>query len=166
MIEIRDELPRDIDAIREVNRQAFGQDLEGRIVDAIRDAGAAVLSLVAVVDDAVVGHILFSPLTVGTLTGTGLGPMAVLPSHQRQGIGSRLVAHGLQQLRANGCPFVVVLGHPHFYPRFGFQRAGDYGLTCEWDVDPDAFMVAVLNPQTAGSLGGRAQYRSEFSTIV
>jgi putative acetyltransferase len=164
-IEIRDESAADLDAIREVNRQAFGQDLEGRIVDALREAGAVSLSLVAVVDDTIVGHILFSPLTVGTLMGTGLGPMAVLPSDQRQGVGSRLVEHGLQRLRALGCPFVVVLGHPQFYPRFGFQPAGAYGLTCEWDVDPDAFMVAVLDPQIAAGLRGRAHYRPEFSTI-
>jgi len=162
-IEVRGEQPEDAVAVREVNRQAFGEDLEGRIVDALRDHGAATLSLVAIDGDAVVGHIMFSPLSVGSAEGVGLGPMAVLPSHQRQGIGSRLVEAGIERLRSTGCPFVVVLGHPSFYPRFGFEPAAAYGLTCEWDVAPEAFMVNVLNPAIRDSLRGVAQYRAEFS---
>jgi putative acetyltransferase len=162
-IEVRDERPADVEATRAVNRQAFGQDLEGRIVDALRANGAATLSLVAIDDDAVVGHIMFSPLSVGSATGVGLGPMAVLPSHQRRGIGSRLVEAGLERLRSAGCPFVVVLGHPSFYPRFGFEPGAAYGLTCEWDVPSEAFMVKVLDATASGSLRGVARYRAEFS---
>jgi putative acetyltransferase len=160
---IRDEQPDDIAVIREVNRLAFGQDDEGRIVDALRANGAATLSLVAVDDAVVVGHIMFSPLSVGEAIGAGLGPMAVTPGHQRQGIGSRLVQAGIERLRASGCPFVVVIGHPNFYPRFGFQPATTYGLTCEWDVSAEAFMVNVLDPDVRSRLRGRAQYRPEFS---
>jgi putative acetyltransferase len=162
-IEVRDEKPDDVAAIREVNRQAFDQDLEGRIVDALRANGAATLSLVAVDGGAVVGHIMFSSLSVGTVAGVGLGPMAVLPSHQRQGIGSRLVEAGLERLRNAGYPFVVVLGHPSFYPRFGFEPAAAHGVTCEWDVPSEAFMVNILNPAVSGNLRGGAQYRAEFS---
>lgn len=165
MIEIRDERPDDIDAIREVNRQAFSQEQEGRIVDALRDNGGVLLSLVAVVNGVVVGHIMFSPLSVGAATGAGLAPMAVLPGHQRQGIGSQLVEQGLARLNEAGCPFVVVLGHPDFYPRFGFRPAAEYGLTCEWDVPREVFMATVLRPESAASLIGLAKYRSEFSTV-
>ena len=165
MIDIRDEHPADIDAIREVNRRAFGQELEGRIVDALRARGAAVLSLVAVVDNRLVGHILFSPAPVGTETGAALGPMAVDPAYQRQGIGSRLVTRGVERLRERGCPFVVVIGHPAFYPRFGFGPAGVHGLTSEWTVPDDVFMVNILDPRVAGRMQGRVQFSPEFSTI-
>ena len=162
-IAVRDEQPGDIDAIREVNRQAFGQELEGRIVDGLRAAGAATLSLVAVADRAVVGHIMFSPATVGSLLGAALGPMAVAPAHQRHGIGSQLVRSGVDRLRASACPFIVVIGHPAFYPRFGFVPAGAQGLTCDWDVPAEAFLVNLLTPEVAGQLRGRVEYRAEFS---
>lgn len=165
MIDIRDERPTDIDAIREVNRLAFARDAEGRLVDALRANGAATLSLVATDDDLVVGHIMFSPLFVGDLQGVGLAPMAVAPSHQRRSIGSRLVDAGIERLRRMGCPFIVVIGHPGFYPRFGFQPAALHALTCDWDVRPEAFMVNILDPATGRHLGGRAQYRQEFSSL-
>lgn len=163
MIEIRDETPDDVAAIRAVNLEAFGQDAEGRIVDALRANGAATLSLVAIDNGTVVGHIMFSPLAVGTVQGVGLGPMAVRPSHQRQGIGSRLIEAGVARLRTSGCPFIVVLGHPEFYPRFGFRPAATYGMTCEWDVASEAFMVALLDPAAGNRLRGMARYRAEFS---
>ena len=104
MTEVRDEQAADVQAIRNVNRQAFGQEHEGRIVDALRDNGAATLSMVAVVDGQVVGHIMFSPATIGPVLGAALGPMAVIPACQREGIGSQLVMHGLERLRARACP--------------------------------------------------------------
>jgi putative acetyltransferase len=165
LIGIRDERPGDVDAIREVHRQAFNQEQEGRIVDALRDQGGATLSLVAVANDVVVGHVLFSPLTVGPAIGAGLAPLAVLPAHQRQGVGTALVKRGLERLKNDGCPFVVVIGHPDYYPRFGFRPAGDVGMTCEWEVSAGAFMVAVLNPEYADRLAGLAKYRPEFSTV-
>lgn len=166
MIEVRDEEPDDVAAIRAVNRQAFGRDLEGDIVDALRANGAALVSLVAVADARVVGHIMFSPLDVGETTGAGLGPMAVRPDRQRQGVGSRLVEAGLERLRDAGCPFVVVLGHPAFYPRFGFQPAGALGIRCQWEAPAEAFMVAHLNSEVAGTLKGLARYRPEFTTTT
>src|SRR5947199_7751667 len=106
LIEIREECPDDIPAVRNLNRRAFGQDQESNIVDALRANGAALLSLVATLDDRVVGHIMYSPLTIGgNVTGAALGPMAVLPEHQRQGIGSKLVKVGNQKLKDAGYPF-------------------------------------------------------------
>ena len=162
MTEVRDEQAADVQAIRDVNRQAFGQEHEGRIVDALRDHGAATLSMVAVVDGHVVGHILFSPATVGPVLGAALGPMAVVPARQREGIGSQLVTHGLERLRARACPFVVVIGHPRFYPRFGFLPAVSLGLTCDWDVPAEVFMVNVLAPTITDRLRGKVEYRAEF----
>jgi putative acetyltransferase len=164
-IEIRDEGPGDVAAIRRVNVEAFGQDEEAGIVDALRANGAVTLSLVATEDGAVVGHIMFSPVDVGTMRGVGLGPMSVLPTHQRQGIGSQLVHAGVARLRRARCPFIVLIGHPGFYPRFGFKPAAAYGLTCQWDVPVDAFMVALLDPGVERALRGVAQYRQEFSGL-
>jgi putative acetyltransferase len=164
VIEIREERSGDIDAIRRVNREAFQQDQEGRIVDVLRERNAVLLSLVAAIDDEIVGHILFSPATIGSMEGAALGPMAVDPAHQRQGIGSRLVSVGLEQLHARGCPFVVVIGHPGFYPRFGFESAAAFGLTCDWDLPAGVFMVRVPSPARAG-LHGHVTYRAEFGTV-
>lgn len=163
MIDIRDERPGDVHAIREVNRLAFARDDEGRIVDALRANGAATPSLVAVDDTVVVGHIMFSPVFVGEVQGAGLAPIAVTPGYQRQGIGSRLVEVGIERLRNAGCPFVVVLGHPEFYPRIGFRPADGYGLTCEWDVPAEAFMVKLLHSALGNQLHGLARYRGEFA---
>jgi putative acetyltransferase len=166
LIEIRNEQPADVDAIREVNRSAFGQEQEERIVDALRARGAVLVSLVAVVHDKVVGHILFSPATIGPVVGAALGPMAVAPAHQRQGIGSQLVARGLEYVEAQGCPFVVVVGHPEFYPRFGFASAEALGLTCDWDLPTGVFMVKVLRAAAAGQVHGHVAYPAEFATVA
>jgi putative acetyltransferase len=107
---------------------------------------------------------MFSPVVIGALRGAGLGPMAVRPSHQRRGIGSRLVEAGMSRLRESGVPFVVVLGHPGFYPRFGFRPAAMYGATCEWEVPSEAFMVALLDPAVSDQLRGAVKYRPEFAT--
>lgn len=165
MIEIREEQPDDITGIRDVNKRAFGQDQEGNIVDALRASGAAVLSLVATLDGRVVGHIMYSPLLVGDVRGAALGPMAVLPEYQRQGVGSSLVEAGSQRLTREGFPFIVVVGHSAFYPRFGFRPASTYGITCEWDVPDDVFMALVLNEGKMPGVVGVAKYRAEFSTV-
>lgn len=166
MVEIREEQPDDVPAIREVNRHAFGQDAEGALVDALRGSGAALLSLVAVLDGGVVGHIMFSPVRVGDVTGAALAPMAVLPGPQRGGIGSQLVRPGIRRLEESACPFVLVLGHARYYPRFGFTPASGRGITCEWEVPDDAFMVLVLDSVGMASVSGRAMYRPEFSTLA
>lgn len=164
-VTIRTEQPVDIPAIRLVNRLAFQQDQEGHIVDALRAAGAALLSLVAVVNGEVIGHILYSPASIGTLTGAALGPMAVRPDCQRQGVGSRLVEAGTAILQASGCPFIVVVGHEAYYPRFGFTAAASRGISCGWDVPDDAFMIRVLDERVMQGVSGLTTFRHEFSTI-
>jgi putative acetyltransferase len=127
-IVIREERPDDIAAIRDVNARAFGQDQESDLVDALRSNGAALLSLVATLNGQVVGHVMYSPVSVGDdVTGAGLGPVAVLPEHQCQGIGSQLIEAGNQKLKDRGCPFIVVVGHADYYPRFGFRSASLHG---------------------------------------
>ena len=165
LIQIREEQPEDIAAIRDVNKRAFGQDQEANIVDTLRANGAALLSLVAVVEDRIVGHIMYSPIVVGEVTGTALGPMAVRPEFQRSGVGSKLVDAGTLKIRDAGYPFIIVLGHANFYPRFGFTPARACGITCEWDVPDDVFMVLVLDQTKMEGVTGLAKYRDEFSTV-
>jgi putative acetyltransferase len=162
-VEVRPEQPSDIAAIRDLNRQAFGQDLEADIVDRLRTNGAALLSLVAALDREIVGHIMYSPVVIGDTEGAGLGPMAVSPSHQRQGIGSQLVREGSRRLQEMRIPFVVVVGHPGFYPRFGFEPARRRGITCEWEVPDDVFMFLNLDTTRTRGMSGQATYRREFS---
>ena len=117
------------------------------------------------------GHVFFSPVFVSTaggpIQGMGLGPMAVVPDRQRQGIGSLLVQAGIAAMRERGCPFVIVLGHPEYYPRFGFVPASQHGLSCQWNGVPDqVFLVLVLDEQTISSLSGVARYRDEFDQAM
>ncbi|HJZ67393.1 MAG TPA: N-acetyltransferase [Blastocatellia bacterium] len=166
MIEIREERPSDIAAIRDVNRRAFGQDQESNIVDALRSNGAILLSLVATLNDRVVGHIVYSTISVeGEIVGAALGPMAVLPEYQRQSIGSKLVEAGNRKIKDKGYPFIIVLGHSHYYPRFGFMPASDHGIECEWEVPKDVFMLLVLDQKRMRGVSGLAKYRPEFSSI-
>ena len=164
-MEIREEHAGDISEIRELNQQAFGQAQEGNIVDALRSNGAALLSLVATLDDHVVGHILYSPVSLSGVDGAALGPMAVLPQHQRQGIGSKLIEEGNRRLKESGCPFIIVVGHANFYPRFGFKRASTCAIACEWEIPDEAFMVLTLDHARMAGVSGLAQYRPEFSTV-
>ena len=165
-IEIREECHDDIAAVRDLNRQAFGQDQESNIVDVLRANEAALLSLVATVDDRVVGHIMYSPAVVGdNITGAALGPMAVLAEYQRQRIGSKLIKAGNRKLKDAGCPFIVVVGHADYYPRFGFRPASKHRIKCEWNVPDNAFMLLVLDQAKMERVSGLAKYRHEFSSI-
>lgn len=97
----------------------------------------------------------------------GLAPMAVDPKCQNTGVGTLLVRHGLEHLRVSGCPFVIVLGHPAYYPRFGFELASAYGLSCQWEgVPAEAFMIKVLDPTGLPESGGTARYREEFDEAM
>jgi putative acetyltransferase len=131
----------------------------------LRANGAALLSLVAALDDQVVGHIMYSPVLVGEVAAAALGPMAVLPQHQRQGIGGKLVEAGNRKLKESGCPFIIVVGHPNFYPRFGFTPASTCGITCEWEMPDDVFIVLALDDSKMAGVSGLARYRPEFSTV-
>jgi putative acetyltransferase len=167
MISIRDERPDDAAAVRAVHIAAFPEAIEANLVDTLRVSCQDRISLVAVDDDHVVGHILFTPATIegpdATVVGYGLAPMAVLPDFQRRGIGSGLVRAGLDRVLQSHRPFVIVIGHPEYYPRFGFVRASTHGVRCQWDgVSDDAFMILVAEPSKASRLAGLARYRPEF----
>ena len=170
MITIRLERPEDASQIRLVNELAFGETTEADLVERLRRGCTDSLSLVAE-DDAIVGHILFTPVVVESeerrILGMGLAPMAVLPDRQRQGIGAQLVRRGLDILRERRCPFVVVVGHPEYYPRFGFEPASLRGLACQWEGVPDAvFMVLVLDLHGMAGVSGVAKYREELDEVA
>jgi putative acetyltransferase len=169
-ITLREEQSGDAAAIRKVHEQAFGQPQEADIVDKLRRHCNDLLSLVAVTENKIVGHILFSPLEIKsketTVQGMGLAPMAVLPKFRRQGIGAGLVREGITRLKSQGCPFVIVLGHPEYCPRFGFEPASRYRIQSEWEVPDDAFMILVLNQSEMRGVSGLARYRPEFDEAI
>lgn len=170
LISIRPETPEDIAVIAEVNQKAFGQTGEADLVDALRAAGALRISLVAESDGEIVGHIAFSPMTLdqqpeeaGVL---GLGPMAVLPGYQNQGIGLHLLEAGLDACRQQGAEIVIVLGHPEFYPKAGFVRASGFGILCEYQVPDEAFMALELVPGRIQKYAGVAHYHPAFGMVT
>ena len=167
MLTIRKETPGDTLAVRYINKQAFGRDVEPDLIDKLRTRRASVLSLVAVQENRVVGHILFTPVTIesesSSATAVALGPMSVLPEYQRQGIGSQLVRTGLEELKTDKHEIVVVLGHPEYYPRFGFSPAGKYGINCEFEVPDEVFMALELRPGALAKTSGTVKYQPEFS---
>ena len=169
MLFIRGERPEDSAAIHEVHELAFGRPAEADLVDALRAGRKATLSLVAVEDARIVGHILFSPILINsgdrTFSAVGLAPMAALPERQRCGIGSQLVKAGLLECRNTGHDCVLVLGHPTYYPRFGFVPASRYGLKSEYEVPDEAFMVLAWHEGVLEDRGGVAKYQPEFRRV-
>lgn len=167
MITIRLEEIEDQKGIRRVNELAFDQAMEADLVDALRTNAHPHISLVAIDEERIVGHIFFSPVSIesesSTFTAMGLAPMSVLPEFQRQGVGSRLVDEGLKNCRKLGHSVVVVLGHPNYYPRFGFIPAHLKGLRSEYDVPDDTFMVLELNENALAGRRGLVKYHPEFS---
>ncbi len=166
---IRDERPGDAAGIRSLLEAAFPTALEADLVDRLRASCPGHLSIVAVEAGRIVGHIVFTPVIIEAraerLSGHGLAPMAVLPQHQRSGVGSALARAGIERLRQAGCPFIVVVGHPEYYPRFGFVAASRHGVRCQWDQVPDeAFMILVLDAAPP-NFAGLARYRPEFDEL-
>jgi putative acetyltransferase len=166
---IRAETAEDCASIRRVNELAFGRRNEVDLVDALRENAHPFVSLVATLDGEVVGHIFFSPVSVeseaGAFTAMGLAPMSVLPEHQNQGIGSQLVREGVNECHRLGCEIVVVLGHPSYYPRFGFVPASLKGLRSEYDVPDEVLMVAELSEGALNGRSGLVKYHPEFSKV-
>lgn len=165
---IRTETTADFEAIRHVNRLAFGQDAEARLVDALRDGGYVRSSLVAEKAGEVVGHILFSDLPIITEAGVhsalALAPMAVLPAFQREGIGSALVRRGLEVCRDQGHRIVIVLGHPQFYPKFGFSAQLAEPLSSPFGGG-EAWMARELVPGALAGVVGKVQYPTPFNEV-
>jgi putative acetyltransferase len=164
---IRPENPGDHEAIRRVNRLAFGQEAEARLVDALRAEGYLRVSLVAAIGNQVVGHILFSDLPIlteaGLMPALSLAPMAVLPEFQGQGIGSALVRDGLAACRLQGHRIVIVVGHPHFYRRFGFSS--ERAKRLESPYAGEAFMAVELEAGALDGVTGRVEYPAPFAQV-
>jgi putative acetyltransferase len=168
-VEIRAETPDDIAAIRKVNLVAFGRSGEADLVDRLREIDST-LSFVAVKAGLVVGHLCFSWVAIeghcaANQFALGLAPVAVLPEYQRQGIGTGLIQYGLAECTQLGYKAVVVLGSPAYYPRFGFSPAKAKGLSCEYPVPDEAFMVLELEGNALDGCSGLVKYRSEFNDV-
>ena len=181
---IRAEEERDRKAVFDVNALAFGRDNEARLVDALRRSTAFVpgLSLVALdrppgpeagspaePDPVVVGHVLFTRIAIRegshSHDALALAPLAVRPSHQRRGFGAALVRQGLDDARRLGHRLVIVVGHPEYYPRFGFVPASPLGIRAPFDVRAEAFMALALQPGALRHVRGEVEYPSEFSQV-
>jgi putative acetyltransferase len=171
MITIRPETTEDYAATHEVNALAFGREVEAALVEALRGLPDFIpeLSLVAVEAGRVVGHILFSPMVIETKEGAvpavALATLAVRPEFQNQGIGSELVRDGLERCRSLGHRIVVVIGHPAYYPRFGFSPARTRGLEAPFPVPDEAFLALELVPGALDGVAGMVRYPPPFSEI-
>jgi len=167
-MQVRPERRSEFAAVHALNLAAFPSAAEADLVDALREQATPLVSLVAESAGTVVGHILFSPVTLGgrpDLRLMGLGPMAVAATHRSRGVGSALVRAGLSQCRSIGAVAVVVLGHPGYYPRFGFRPAGKLGIQSEYDVPKEAFMALELVPGALRDVSGTVKYHHAFADL-
>ena len=165
---IRDETPADIGAVFQLNEAAFGRPAEAQLVDRLRREARPVISLVAENNGTVVGHIMFTPVSIverPAARAMGLAPMAVAPELQRGGIGSALVRAGVARCRQDGVELVVVLGHPAFYPRFGFEPASRIGLRSEYGVPDEVFMALPLREDGELEFEGSVKYHAAFASV-
>ena len=166
---IRKEKPTDIEKIWNINAEAFETNAEANLVNALRNSGIPFLSLVYEENHDLVGHILFTPVElVGDTSGirvTGLAPMAVVPSLQKKGVGSSLVKAGIQECISEGYDAIVVLGHPNYYPKFGFRPSVDYGIKSEYEVPDDVFMVLELKKNSLNRIKGTVKYHATFGSV-
>lgn len=166
---IRDEAPGDAPAVRRVLVAAFKSRIEADLVDRLRARGKIAAALVATLGSAVVGHIMLTDVMLrGTglpPRGVGLAPLAVRPAMQRRGIGSDLARAAIARAREDGYGFMVVLGDPAYYGRFGFAPAAALGLACEFDAPPEAFMALQLSPGALAGARGVVLYEPEFDSV-
>lgn len=166
---IRSENLEDRNGIRHINIEAFDTDAEANLIDALRKSGTSMISLVAEENGELIGHILFTPVTLDGNTSNisiaGLAPMAVLPNWQNKGIGSRLVEEGLRQCERSGYEAVVVLRHTNYYPRFGFVPSLNYGIKSEYDVPAEVFMVKEIQAGALDGCSGSVRYHQVFKDI-
>jgi putative acetyltransferase len=166
---IREEEPADFDAVRELLLVAFGRDTESRLVERLRAAGKASVSLVAASRGRILGYVLFSPIVVDDgqreTSAYALAPLAVLPAFQRLGIGSALVSAGLSRLREQGAERVLVVGDARYYARFGFVQASRFGIKCPFPAPDEAFLAIELQPGAFAGCAGIARYGHEFDDL-
>jgi putative acetyltransferase len=168
LLVIRSETPDDFEAIRQVNRAAFGGEDEATLIEQLRDGGHVIVSLVAIQNGSVAGHILMSRLPIRTaaneiVNACALAPLAVLPEFQRRGIGATLVQTALEACRAAGERIVVVLGHSDYYPKFGFSA--DLGRQLEGPYSGESWMALELVPGALAGFSGTVEYPEPFSTM-
>ena len=165
-MQIREETSSDIKAIRRVHELAFDSTAEAQLVHLLRSRGVAAISLVAEVGGEIVGHILFSPVSIDPpdrgWCAVGLAPVGVVPDRQRLGIGKALINEGLQRCKERGIHLVVVLGDPAYYTQFGFRRSKHFGLGNEYQAD-EHFMVIELTPGVLDSITGVVKFAPEFN---
>lgn len=163
---VRFERPEDRPFIYDVHAASFPTSAEALLVNALRAAGRLRISLVALDGMRIVGHIAFTPVTAaGTSAGLGLGPVAVLPSHRRRGLGAELIQTGLAACEQLAAGFVVVLGEPAYYSRFGFRPASGWGLHDAYGGG-SAFQALELRPGVIRQGAGLVRYAPEFSSVV
>jgi len=164
---IRKEKPKDITNIHHINSIAFETKAEADLVDRLRDSGIPIISLVAEIDDKLVGHILLTPMTSDNsdIKIAGLAPMAVLPEYQNKGIGSALVEKGLEECADKKYKAVAVLGHPNYYPKFGFIPSTRFDLISEYHVPKEVFMLKELVSNSLSKIRGVIKYHEEFGKL-
>ena len=165
---IRDEQEADRPAVREIVSAEFDTGAEADLLDDLRAEAEPVVSLVAEEGGAVVGHVMFSPVSIAEHPDAklmGLAPLAVRYEYQGRGIGSALVRSGLERCREVGAIGVVALGHPEYYPRFGFSPASRFGLKCEYDVPEGAFLALELEPGALAGKPGTVRYHEAFGKL-
>lgn len=171
-VHIRQENKEDFHAVFEVNQLAFRQDNEAHLVELLRHSNAFIpeLSLVATLDEKIVGHILFTKIKIvnddkNETESLALAPMAVIPELQYKGIGGALIKHGLDKARALQYKSVVVLGHEHYYPKFGFMPTVKWNIRSPYDVPANVFMALELVPDGLKNISGTVIYPKEFETV-
>lgn len=165
---VRFENERDYSAVFQLNAAAFPSDAEARLVEVLRNLANPVLSLVAEEQGQVIGHIMFTPVSLSTFPEfkiMGLAPMAVAPGSQRKGFGSALVRKGLDFCREQGASAVVVLGHPTYYPQFGFVPSTEFGIFSEYEVPEEVFMAVELEPRALEGKQGLVKYHEAFGAV-
>ncbi len=168
---IRPEQIADYEQIAEVNRLAFGRDDEVRLIERLRNAPEyhPGLSLVAVDGNQIIGHILFSFVTIDADTGRtpalALAPLAVIPNRQYQGVGTALVEQGIQACYKLGHRIIIVLGHAEYYPRLGFQKASKFAIACPFTVPDETFMVLGLGTGALKDVKGTVVYPEPFHAV-
>lgn len=168
VIHIRPEENADVPRVRDLTLATYATDAEALLLDALRPACADLRSFVAEEAGVILAHALFTPASPARgRRGLGLGPMSVLPERQNRGVGTELLERALEFLAADGVPWVIVLGHPRYYPRFGFRPACVHGLECPWPGVPDpAFLALELVPGGLEGVGGVVRYRPEFDSVI
>lgn len=170
---IRQENKKDYDQIFEIVAAAFGQENEAKLVNALRNNAedfVPQLSLVATLNEKIVGHILFTRIKIIEENETeteslALAPLAVIPAHQRKGIGKLLINHGIDKARELQFKSVIVLGHAKYYPKFGFEAAEKWNIISPYNVPSNVFMAFELVNDGLKNVSGLVRYPKEFESL-